>query len=119
MSLCVARVLHGGKEHEQLGLQDRSIGKYVCFFERYFEKTLSFPLLCPQPVDNADFIIPVEIDGTVHQVGLQKEHADLCFWLYSHVYHSSTVRVRSRIIEKGFHRNFKRRRIPCGVAAVV
>lgn len=86
MSLCVARVLHGGKEHEQLGLQDRSIGKYVCFFLKdILEKTLLFPLLCPQPVDNADFIIPVEIDGTVHQVGLQQEHADPCFG-YIHMF---------------------------------
>lgn len=27
-----------------------------------------FPVLCLQPISNADFIVPVEIDGTVHQV---------------------------------------------------
>lgn len=35
----------------------------------FYEKTVTF--FCfyfQQPVNNADFIIPVEIDGTVHQV---------------------------------------------------
>lgn len=29
---------------------------------------MCFPVSCPQPISNADFIVPVEIDGTVHQV---------------------------------------------------
>lgn len=38
---------------------DYKLNVFLCFFFFCFK----------QPVNNADFIIPVEIDGTVHQVG--------------------------------------------------
>lgn len=39
-----------------------------CLSSGFVQNNVS--LLFPQPVNNADFIIPVEIDGTVHQVSL-------------------------------------------------
>lgn len=35
-------------------------------------------VFCQQPVNNADFIIPVEIDGTVHQVSATRHQSCLC-----------------------------------------
>jgi len=35
--------------------------------DRIFNVDL-FPSLSFQPISNADFIVPVEIDGTIHQV---------------------------------------------------
>lgn len=44
-------------------------GLFTCQSE-VFESSLFLVIL--QPISNADFIVPVEIDGTVHQVILHR-----------------------------------------------
>lgn len=50
-------------------------------------QTLNLSLLSPvpQPISNADFIVPVEIDGTVHQVTFQKSALNIFSALPSHL----------------------------------
>ena len=54
--------------------------KSGCFFSHKFWYLSSyiyicvFVCVCWQPVGNADFVIPVEIDGTVHQVTVSLYH---------------------------------------------
>ena len=60
-ALCIGAISWWGKIIES---DDDDVGNF-------FIANISFMFLCFvifQPVHNADFIVPVEIDGTIHQV---------------------------------------------------
>lgn len=52
-------------------------GLYIVYFTKYMYLHVVFCCCVAQPVGNADFIVPVEIEGVIHQVYvLKRPHCD-------------------------------------------